>query len=200
MLEDLRPLLAPARPGAAPAHRRSSTSSALYKRELTVVLRQHRRGHAGARPAHARCTTCARRTRSTSENLAVYPRRLGTNRPNPYLLPGGYDKLAQGLDSYETRHCGRALPTVSSAPLPPAAPPARRPAAVHPGHPAAPGAHADPDADRPGQAFTLPQTLIDSITSSCSRAGSGRGGGAGVPPAGSAGRRQHPVSAREGLP
>ncbi len=47
------------------------------------------------------------------ENLAAYPRRLGTNRPNPYMLPGGFDKLKQGLDSYETRQCGRGVPVVS---------------------------------------------------------------------------------------
>ncbi|HEY8583421.1 MAG TPA: MlaD family protein [Capillimicrobium sp.] len=41
------------------------------------------------------------------EMLALYPRRLPSNRTNPYMLPGGYQKLAQGLDSYETRQCAR---------------------------------------------------------------------------------------------
>jgi phospholipid/cholesterol/gamma-HCH transport system substrate-binding protein len=48
------------------------------------------------------------------ENLAVYSSRLGTNRPNPYMQPGGFTKLPQNLDVYENRHCGRALPGVSN--------------------------------------------------------------------------------------
>jgi hypothetical protein len=48
------------------------------------------------------------------ENLAVYPRRLGTNRPNPYAKPGMFDKLRSGLEVYEDRHCGRAIPGVGN--------------------------------------------------------------------------------------
>src|SRR5215207_1877982 len=50
------------------------------------------------------------------ENLAAYPRRIGTNRPNPYQLPGGYRRLAQFLQVYEGRHCGRPDPTIAAAP------------------------------------------------------------------------------------
>src|SRR5215207_299269 len=59
------------------------------------------------------------------ENLAAYPRRIGTNRPNPYQLPGGYRKLSGGLEVYENRHCGRAAPTIApdSAVEPPVATP-----------------------------------------------------------------------------
>jgi hypothetical protein len=39
------------------------------------------------------------------ENLAVYPRRLITNRPNPYHFPDAFKNLAAGLPSYETRQC-----------------------------------------------------------------------------------------------
>jgi virulence factor Mce-like protein len=46
------------------------------------------------------------------ENLAIYPRRLPTNRPNPYQKPLAFNKLAQGLESYETRQCGSGLPTL----------------------------------------------------------------------------------------
>jgi phospholipid/cholesterol/gamma-HCH transport system substrate-binding protein len=49
------------------------------------------------------------------EMLALYPRRLGTNRVNPYQLPGAALQLADGLPSYETRQCGRPLPTLLSA-------------------------------------------------------------------------------------
>jgi phospholipid/cholesterol/gamma-HCH transport system substrate-binding protein len=53
------------------------------------------------------------------ENLAVYPQRLPSNRPNAYRLPGGFRQLARGLDAYETRQCGRSFPfTVTNQPLP----------------------------------------------------------------------------------
>jgi ABC-type transporter Mla subunit MlaD len=39
------------------------------------------------------------------ENLAVYPKRLPTNRPNPYQFPDAFKNLALGLPSYETRQC-----------------------------------------------------------------------------------------------
>jgi phospholipid/cholesterol/gamma-HCH transport system substrate-binding protein len=51
------------------------------------------------------------------EVLAVYPRRIGSNRPNPYMFSGGWRNLDRanaqdpGLLSYETRHCGRPNPT-----------------------------------------------------------------------------------------
>ncbi|HEX8082969.1 MAG TPA: MlaD family protein [Solirubrobacteraceae bacterium] len=50
------------------------------------------------------------------ENLAVYPRRIGSNRPNAYMKPRGFDNLDRtsaedpGLLAYETRHCGRPNP------------------------------------------------------------------------------------------
>jgi virulence factor Mce-like protein len=47
------------------------------------------------------------------ESLAAYPRRIGSNRPNPYTLPGLYDQLAQGLPVYEDRQCGRGVPVIS---------------------------------------------------------------------------------------
>ena len=55
----------------------------------------------------------------TAENLAIYPRRLPTNRPNPYQHPNAFAQLAQGLDSYETRQCldGRGLPTFATPDL-----------------------------------------------------------------------------------
>jgi phospholipid/cholesterol/gamma-HCH transport system substrate-binding protein len=57
------------------------------------------------------------------ENLAVYPRRIGTNRPNAYAKPGNFTQLSRGLPVFEDRHCGRPEPTISnvpSLPLPPA--------------------------------------------------------------------------------
>jgi phospholipid/cholesterol/gamma-HCH transport system substrate-binding protein len=51
------------------------------------------------------------------ENFAAYPRRLPTNRPNPYPFPRFYDSLPNGLPAYETRQCtGRAQPQVAFTP------------------------------------------------------------------------------------
>jgi phospholipid/cholesterol/gamma-HCH transport system substrate-binding protein len=55
------------------------------------------------------------------ENLAQYPRRLGSNRTNPYELPTGYLNIADNKrNSYETRHCGNGIPEF--APVDPADP------------------------------------------------------------------------------
>ncbi|HEX2084839.1 MAG TPA: MlaD family protein [Solirubrobacteraceae bacterium] len=51
------------------------------------------------------------------ENLAAYPRRIGSNRTNPYMFPLGYANVDRtgpddpGLLSFETRHCTRPNPT-----------------------------------------------------------------------------------------
>jgi virulence factor Mce-like protein len=53
------------------------------------------------------------------ENLAVYPRRLQTNRPNPYAQPGTFDELPKGgISVYEDRQCSSAnlLPTITNTP------------------------------------------------------------------------------------
>jgi phospholipid/cholesterol/gamma-HCH transport system substrate-binding protein len=52
------------------------------------------------------------------ENLAVYPRRIGTNRPNPYTLPGAFANLRNGLQVYESRQCGSGVPTLVTEPAP----------------------------------------------------------------------------------
>jgi len=39
------------------------------------------------------------------EGLALYPRRLATNRPNPYRFAGAMDALARGLAVFENRQC-----------------------------------------------------------------------------------------------
>jgi phospholipid/cholesterol/gamma-HCH transport system substrate-binding protein len=50
------------------------------------------------------------------ENLAVYPRRLGSNRTNPYVKPEGYLNVGRGgMLSYETRHCRNGNPAVEPA-------------------------------------------------------------------------------------
>jgi virulence factor Mce-like protein len=54
------------------------------------------------------------------ENLAVYPKRIGSNRPNPYVFPGTFtadwpDPPSPGLLVYENRHCSRGVPTLAPA-------------------------------------------------------------------------------------
>ena len=46
------------------------------------------------------------------ESLAGYPNRLRVNRSNPYIKPGGYNSLASGLASFETRHCSGGINAV----------------------------------------------------------------------------------------
>jgi hypothetical protein len=51
------------------------------------------------------------------ENLAVYPRRIGSNRTNPYQMTRSSLAIAEllnggtGPKSYETRHCANGVPT-----------------------------------------------------------------------------------------
>jgi phospholipid/cholesterol/gamma-HCH transport system substrate-binding protein len=53
------------------------------------------------------------------EMLAQYPKRLSTNRTNPYPFPGDSLSLKEGLQSFETRHCqsgsGAPNPTLGPA-------------------------------------------------------------------------------------
>jgi phospholipid/cholesterol/gamma-HCH transport system substrate-binding protein len=92
-----------------------------YKRELTAFFANT------VAATQAAVITSAGRVhylRTTNpfgpENLAAYPRRIGTNRTNPYTLPGHFDKLREGLDSYETRQCTppRGIPVVDNTPQP----------------------------------------------------------------------------------
>ncbi len=56
------------------------------------------------------------------ENLAVYPRRVGTNRPNAYAKPLNFLQLRQGMPVFENRHCSNGLPAITNVPLPPLPP------------------------------------------------------------------------------
>ena len=88
----------------------------LYKRELTAFFANTVASTQATdeTPSNGKRVHYLRTTNPVNaENLAVYPRRIGSNRPNPYTLPGLYDKLAQGLPVYENRHCGRGVPVIS---------------------------------------------------------------------------------------
>jgi phospholipid/cholesterol/gamma-HCH transport system substrate-binding protein len=135
----------------------------LYKRELTAFF-----ANTVAATQARDISTRVHYLRTTNplnlENLAVYPRRPGSNRPNPYMLPGGFDKLAQGLDSFETRQCGRPLPTISPTPPAGGLPPLDSLLPPIPGVPPPPAPTPVPTPIEPGSVFQLPQALLDSIT------------------------------------
>jgi phospholipid/cholesterol/gamma-HCH transport system substrate-binding protein len=51
------------------------------------------------------------------ESLAVYTKRIGTNRANPYFKPGAFKALGSGgLQVFETGSCANSAPSVSGPP------------------------------------------------------------------------------------
>jgi phospholipid/cholesterol/gamma-HCH transport system substrate-binding protein len=120
VLEDARPLIAQ----LDPAMRQLGPMVdfiGLYKPEITAFL-----GNTVA-ATQAFDTTRVHYLRTTNplnpENLAVYPRRIGTNRPNAYTMPEHFEQLDEGLPVFDNRHCGRPEPSITNVPalpLPPA--------------------------------------------------------------------------------
>jgi phospholipid/cholesterol/gamma-HCH transport system substrate-binding protein len=113
VLEDARPLIAQ----LDPAMRQITPILdfiGLYKPELTAFFANT--------PAatQAKDSTGVHYLRTTNplnpENLAVYPRRIGTNRPNAYTQPGNFGQLGQGMPVFENRHCGRGEPAITNVP------------------------------------------------------------------------------------
>ena len=43
------------------------------------------------------------------ESLASFPSRLNSNRANPYFKPLGYNKLAQGLETFANTPCSAGI-------------------------------------------------------------------------------------------
>ncbi|MEA2295740.1 MAG: phospholipid/cholesterol/gamma-HCH transport system substrate-binding protein [Solirubrobacteraceae bacterium] len=85
-----------------------------YKRELTAFFANtvgatQAVGSVGTKRVHYLRTA----NPVNPEILAAYPRRIGSNRPNAYALPGAFDKLAGGMEFFETRQCGRGVPVIS---------------------------------------------------------------------------------------
>lgn len=115
-LEDLRPLIAQLDPATAQLTP-SLDFIGLYKRELTSFL-GNTAAATQARDPETRLHYLRTQNPLNPENLAVYPRRLPTNRPNAYRLPGGFDEIRRGLSVYEDRHCNaeNLLPTVTNLP------------------------------------------------------------------------------------
>jgi ABC-type transporter Mla subunit MlaD len=50
------------------------------------------------------------------ESLAVYGKRIGTNRANPYSHPGAFSELASGLQVFSSASCANSAPSVEDRP------------------------------------------------------------------------------------
>jgi hypothetical protein len=93
---------------------------ALYKPELTAFFAN---SVAATQASNSAKLHYLRTTNPFNpENLAVYPRRIGSNRPNAYAKSGNFRQLRQGMPVFENRHCGNGVPTVTNTPLPPLPP------------------------------------------------------------------------------
>ena len=98
----------------------------LYRRELVAFFALDAAAtQAGDTPIGSSIPVKYLRTSNpvNPENLAAYPVRLSTNRSNPYLEPGGYAKLATGLEVFGKYLCtsnpvARLAPDIGNA-IPP---------------------------------------------------------------------------------
>jgi virulence factor Mce-like protein len=83
-----------------------------YKREITSFL-ANSTAATQARSAVGSARVHYLRTANPlhPQLLAAYPRRIGSNRPNPYTLPGAYAPLT-ALPEFETRQCDRGDPLI----------------------------------------------------------------------------------------
>src|SRR4051794_20692113 len=119
VLRDTRPLLGQLVPATAQLTP-SVDFIGLYKRELTSFFANASTATQAKDPG-----TQLHYLRTSNplnlENLAVYPRRLPTNRPNPYRLPGGFSEsdIARGLAVYEDRQCSSSnlIPSIVNTPI-----------------------------------------------------------------------------------
>ena len=120
VLEDARPLIAQ----LDPAMRQLTPIFdflGLYKRTITAFLANT---PAATQAADSSGSHYLRTTNPfNAENLAVYPRRIGTNRPNAYAKPNNFNQLAQGMPVFENRHCGGGVPNITNVPAVPLPPP-----------------------------------------------------------------------------
>ena len=113
ILDDARPFLARLEP-----YLRSLEPAldylGLYRREIAAffandaaALQATEPSAVSAEPLHYLRTT----NPLNPEILAAYPRRIPTNRSNPYVEPGGYEQLARGLPVFGAYTCANPGPT-----------------------------------------------------------------------------------------
>jgi phospholipid/cholesterol/gamma-HCH transport system substrate-binding protein len=104
-LDELRPLLAEV---DAPLRQLNPTLQFIgnYKHELAPFFANAAAAAQGAADVSGKQVHYLRTTNPANPDaLAVYPRRLATNRTNPYQFPDAFRNLAKGLPSFETRQC-----------------------------------------------------------------------------------------------
>ncbi|MEX2195662.1 MAG: MlaD family protein [Thermoleophilaceae bacterium] len=118
LLDETRPLLAQADPFLREVNPIVDYLG-LYKRELaaffaldTAATQATDQPPGAERPIHYLRTT----NPVNPEVLAVHPLRLPTTRTNPYVAPGGYDKLATGLEVFGDYLCEAGNPLSELAP------------------------------------------------------------------------------------
>jgi phospholipid/cholesterol/gamma-HCH transport system substrate-binding protein len=122
ILEDARPLIAQLDPAARQLIPLLQFVG-LYKKTLTaffantVAATQAFESKAGKKVHYLRTSNPL-----NAENLAVYPRRIGTNRPNAYAKPDNFAQLSRGMPVFDNRGCGAGVPTVTNVPAPPLPP------------------------------------------------------------------------------
>ena len=113
VIDDLRPLLGQLDPTLRELNPILDFVG-LYRRELSAFF-ANSVGATQARPS----ATEERYLRTTNplnpENLAAYPRRVGTNRSSAYALPGAFDKLRSGLDVFSSESCDNGTPAPAKA-------------------------------------------------------------------------------------
>jgi phospholipid/cholesterol/gamma-HCH transport system substrate-binding protein len=97
----------------------------LYKREIAAFFALDAAATqateippGSSRPLHYLRTT----NPLNPENLAAYPRRLPSNRSNPYTEPGGYDQLRRGLAVFGRYLCEATGPASFLGPVGPLLP------------------------------------------------------------------------------
>jgi phospholipid/cholesterol/gamma-HCH transport system substrate-binding protein len=83
----------------------------LYKHEITAFFANSSAATEATFPVDSSKPTGAKahylRTSNpvNLENMAVYPERIGSNRSNPYTAPLAFDKLASGLEVFNSNLC-----------------------------------------------------------------------------------------------
>ena len=109
VIDDLRPLLGQLDPTLRELNPILDFLG-LYRREL-VSFFANSVGATQARPAGEQTRYLRTTNPLNPENLASYPRRVGTNRSSAYALPGQFDKLRSGLDVFSTESCDNGTPS-----------------------------------------------------------------------------------------
>ena len=109
VIDDLRPLLGQLDPTLRELNPILDFLG-LYRRELSAFF-ANSVSATQARPQASEERYLRTTNPLNPENLAAYPRRVGTNRSSAYAMPGAFDKLRSGLDVFSTESCDNGTPS-----------------------------------------------------------------------------------------